>query len=142
MSATNVAIARRWFQEIWNEGKTSTITELMHPSAAGHVPSGTIKGPAEWRKAVWEPLAGSFSGMEVVVEDTVASGDVVVVRWRARMRHTGTALGIAASDRSVAFAGLTWMTIRDGQIVEGWDGWDSTGLLVQCGGATLDPALR
>jgi hypothetical protein len=24
-------------------------------------------------------------------------------------------------------------------IVEGWDGWDSTGLLTQVGGASIDP---
>lgn len=28
---------------------------------------------------------------------------------------------------------MTWMVVQNGQIVKGWDGWDSTGLLVQCG---------
>ena len=141
MTATAIDVARRWFNEVWNQGKAATITELMHPSAVGHTSIGDIKGPAEWKTRFWEPFMGAFSNMVVDIEDTVAADQTVVIRWRATMDHTGTGLGIAASRRQVSIAGLTWLTIREGMIVEGWDGWDSTGLLVQCGGATLDPAL-
>ena len=41
----------------------------------------------------------------------------------------------------VAIKGITWLTVREGRIVEGWDAWDSTGLFAQCGGATVDPRL-
>lgn len=141
MSATAVEVAGRWFKEVWNERKASTITELMHPSANGHSSSGDTKGPDDWKARFWEPFMGAFSNIVVDVEDMVTVDQTVVIRWRATMDHTGRGLGIAPSGRAVSITGLTWLTVRDGMIVEGWDGWDSTGLLVQCGGATLDPAL-
>ena len=50
MSATPTEVATRWFKEVWNEGKPSTIAELMHPSAIGHTSSGETKGPEDWRR--------------------------------------------------------------------------------------------
>lgn len=141
MGAAAIDVARRWFNEVWNDRRASTITELMHPSAVGHTSAGEVRGPAAWKASFWDPLMGSFSNIAVEIEDMVATGETVVIRWRATMDHTGKDLGIPPSGRRVAIAGLTWLTIQGGLIVEGWDGWDSTGLLVQCGGARLDPAL-
>ncbi len=141
MSAENVTVARRWFQEVWNEQKAASIAELMHADSIGHTHAGVIRGPAAWKQRFWDPLVGSFSDIKVHVDDVLSANDSVVVRWHGTMEHTGGALGIAASGKPVSISGITWMTIRGGKIVEGWDGWDSTGLVVQCGGATLDPAL-
>jgi predicted ester cyclase len=142
MSATPAEVAKRWFGEVWNERKASTIAELLHPAVVGHTATGETTGPEGWKRLVWDQLTGAFSNIRVSIEDMVAVDETVVTRWRATMVHTGDALGIPPSERSVEVTGMTWMTVRGGRIVEGWDGWDSTGLLVQCGGATLHPALR
>jgi hypothetical protein len=31
MSEQNKALAKRWFEEVWNQGRESTIDELFHP---------------------------------------------------------------------------------------------------------------
>ena len=36
---------------------------------------------------------------------------------------------------------MTWVAVENGKIVEGWDGWDSTGLLVNVGAASLHPEV-
>jgi predicted ester cyclase len=141
MSATPTEVAQRWFQEVWNERKHSTIGELMHPSAVGHTSSGETRGPEDWKKRVWNLLTGAFSDIKLAVDGMVAVDETVVVRWRATMLHTGHALGIPPSQNPVAIHGITWLTVRDGKIVEGWDGWDATGMFAQCGGVTLDPRL-
>jgi len=141
MSATPTEVAKRWFNEVWNERKAATIAELMHASAVGHTGAGETNGPEDWKRRVWDLLTGAFSDIALAVEEMVAAGETVVVRWRATMVHTGPALGIPPSNRPVAIKGITWLTVRDGRIVEGWDGWDATGMYVQCGGATLDPRL-
>ena len=71
----------------------------------------------------------SFPDMRVEIEDTAADGDHVVVRWNATATHLGNGLGMAATGIAVAFHGMTWLTFRDGAVVEGWDSWNIGGLL-------------
>ena len=141
MSEANKGVARRWFQEVWNDRRAETIHELMHPQAIGHTSAGEIRGPEEWKQKFWDPFMGAFSDIALVVEDMVCDGDRVVVRWRASMKHTGGHIGVPETGRALSFPGLTWMVVRDGKLVEGWDGWDSTGMLVSIGGAQLHPNL-
>jgi steroid delta-isomerase-like uncharacterized protein len=141
MSEANKAVARRWFHEVWNDRRAETIYELLHPLAEGQTASGKTTGPDEWKRAMWDPLVGAFSDIKIQVHDMVADGDHVVARWQVTMKHTGPHMGVPETGRAVDFSGMTWLVIRDGQIVEGIDGWDSTGLLVSIGGAQLHPNL-
>ena len=134
MRTKEMEVATRWFKEVWNERKASTIMELMHPTASGRTHAGEIHGREDWKARIWEPLVSAFSNIVVDVEDMIADGENVVIRWRAAMDHTGEGLlGAPPSGRSVEFTGMTWMVIQDGQIVRGWDSWDATGLLLRCG---------
>ena len=36
MSEQNKALAKRWFEEVWNLGRESTIDELFHPQGKAH----------------------------------------------------------------------------------------------------------
>jgi predicted ester cyclase len=141
MSEANKAVARRWFQEVWNDRRAETIYELLHPQATGQTAMAKTTGPDEWKHAMWDPLVGAFSDIRIEVVDLVAEGDRVVARWRATMKHTGPHMGVPETGRAVDFTGITWLVIRDGQVMEGIDGWDSTGLLVSIGGAQLHPNL-
>jgi steroid delta-isomerase-like uncharacterized protein len=139
--ADNLAIARRWFHEVWTERREQTIYELMHPECCGETNGGCTVGPDAWKKSVYDPFRAAFTDIKVDVEDMIAQGDRVAVRWRLSMKHATDALGFPASGRTVETYGLTWLEIQDGKITKGWDGWDSTGLLLRCGGGTLHPAL-
>jgi predicted ester cyclase len=71
------------------------------------------------------------------VEDTAADGDHVVVRL-ARLRHPSRAgLGMPATNRPVDFRGMTWLTFRNGVIVEGWDSWNLSRLLESLGANSI-----
>jgi predicted ester cyclase len=141
MSTPQLELARRWFKEVWNEGRAETIHELMHPEAICHLATGTITGPDAWKSTFWDPFVGAFSEIKVEVEDAISDGERVAVRWSAAMRHTGPHIGIPETGRALRFSGMTWLRVRDGRVVEGWDGWDSTGMLVSIGGAQLHPNL-
>jgi hypothetical protein len=36
MPESNIAIAKRWFEEVWNQRRTATITELFAPDGISH----------------------------------------------------------------------------------------------------------
>jgi len=131
MPQTHRDLARRWFEEVWNARSAETVHELMAPGARAHTEGGEVVGPDNFLQTR-AALLGAFPDIHVTVEDFVAKGDQAVVRWSAAARHTGHELGIPASGRQVQFRGMTWMTFKDGKIVEGWDAWNLGALLETC----------
>jgi steroid delta-isomerase-like uncharacterized protein len=131
----NIQLMRRWFQEVWNEGRTETVHELLSPDSVARgqrAADAEIRGPEEFVKFVRE-IRGAFPDMQVKVEDIFGAGDKVVLRWSAIMTHTGDGLGLPASGRTVRSRGISIARIVDGKIVEGWDNWDQLGMLEQIG---------
>jgi steroid delta-isomerase-like uncharacterized protein len=131
----NLQLMRRWFQEVWNEGKTESIHEFLAPDAIGigELEDGRpLRGPAEFVPFV-ERIRGAFPDINIVVEDAFGAEDKVVLRWSATMTHRGDHLGMPASGQRVRIAGMSIARIRDKQIIEGWDNWDQLGMLKQIG---------
>ena len=131
----NIQLMRRWFQEVWNEGRVETVHELFSPDGVATGQKGAeaeIRGPVEFEKFVHE-IRGAFPDIQVQVEDVFGTDDKVVLRWSAVMTHTGDGLGMPASGRTVRSRGITIARIVDGKIVEGWDNWDQLGMLEQIG---------
>ena len=131
----NVEVMRRWFKEVWNEGRTQTIYDLLAPDAVaiGDLEDGgQLRGPADFVPFA-ERIRGAFPDIHVVVEDAFGAEDRVVVRWSATMTHRGDHLGMPATGKPVRLSGITIARFADNKIVEGWDNWDQLGMLKQIG---------
>ena len=137
----NVKIMRRWFQEVWNEGRTETVYELFAPDAIAHGQESAeaeLRGPKEFEAFV-RKIRGAFSKIQLTVDDVFATGDKGVLRWSGVMTHTGDALGMPASGRTIRLRGITMVRFADGKVVEGWDNWDQLGMMQQIG--ALDKSM-
>ncbi len=135
MSQGNVAIVRRWFDEVWNEGKIDTIHDLMAADAVGIGqvgPGVKVEGPDEFKKFV-EKLRGAFPDIHVTIEDAFESGDKAVARWSATMTHSGDHLGLPASGKTVNITGISIVRVANGKITAGWDNWDQMTLMREIG---------
>jgi steroid delta-isomerase-like uncharacterized protein len=128
MNEDNRARALRWMQQIWNERRESTIDELMHPDAVGHMEGGDVYGPDGF-KAGRASLLDALPDLTIEVEDSVAENDAVVLRWRVTGTHKGSGLGLPPTGKAVNFRGISWFRFADGQMVEGWDSWNLGALL-------------
>ena len=131
----NIDLLSRWFQEVWNEGKTQTVHELLSPDAIAVGQAGSeveLRGPQEFARFV-EQIRVAFPDIKVKMEDAFGAEDKVVLRWSARMTHRGDTLGIPATGKPVRLTGITIARIVDGKIVAGWDNWDQLGMLQQIG---------
>jgi steroid delta-isomerase-like uncharacterized protein len=129
----NVSLMRRWFQQVWNEGRVQTIYDLLDEHISGwgqDQPGVEIRKPADF-VALFNRIHGAFPNQKMTVEDAFGSGDKVVVRWSSVMTHTGDHLGIPASNKEVRVTGITIARIANGKIIEGWDNWDQLALLQQ-----------
>ena len=135
IEATNKALVRRWFDEVWNKRQEGTVEKLMAANAVAHgLGEGDVdvRGPAQF-KIFLRNMLGSFPDLHISVEDIVAEADKVMVRVLLEGTHQGGGLGIPATGRRIRVAGIVVVRITDGQIAEGWNSWDQLGLLRQIG---------
>ena len=134
MTDSNHALARRWMQEIWNERRTETVYELMADDCLGHIEDETghrdVRGPEPFI-AFRNAFLTAMPDLHITVEDVVSEGEKLAIRWFVRGTHSEHGLGMPPSRRSVGFRGISWLIVRNGKVVEGWDSWNQGGLLHQ-----------
>lgn len=142
-SYDNVALVRRWFEEVWNKGRAEAIDEMFDEEGVAHgladETGGPLRGPANFR-AFHRKFREAFPGVEVSVEDAISEGDKVAARCTVRGRHEGDTLGFAATRRGVEFTGMTFARVRDGKIVEAWNNFDFMTMYRQLGAPRADAA--
>ena len=140
-SSDNVAVVRRWFAEVWNEGRAEAIEELFAEEGVADgltdESGAELRGPAHFR-LFHQRFREAFPDIEVVVEDTVSEGDKVAARCTVRGRHRGDSLGFKATDSPVEFTGMTFLRVRDGKIVEAWNNFDFMSMFQQLNVLRLD----
>jgi steroid delta-isomerase-like uncharacterized protein len=135
MTSANIEVARRWFEELWNEGRAELIPELLAPDAPIYdvgAPGEVRRGPEGFRP-VYEKLRGAFPDIHFTIEEIIGERDIVALRWTARATHRGPHLGFAATEASVTMGGMGFARVCDGKVVEAWNNWDMMGLLQQLG---------
>ena len=136
MYEENKKLIRRWFDEVWNNGRAEVIEELFDENGIAHGlgddPAHPIKGPAGY-KPFYETFRQAFPNIMVVVEDMVAEGDKVVARCSVRAKHEGEFMGRAATQAPVEFTGITMVRIENGKIVEAWNNFDFMTMYKQVG---------
>jgi steroid delta-isomerase-like uncharacterized protein len=134
MAQENSILIRRWFEEVWNNGRMEAIDEMASPDVIGHgqAQHATDIGLREFKPFV-QALRSAFPDMKVTIDYIIEQGDKVVARWTSTMTHRGEFLGIAPTGKKATITGTTTQRISGGKIVEGWDNWDQLGLLVQIG---------
>jgi steroid delta-isomerase-like uncharacterized protein len=114
---TNKALIRRVYEEMWNKSDPSLAKEifLRHKGV---------------EKFVREFLQ-SFSDLQHTIQEMIAEGDTVAVKFSVQGTHTGTWLGLAATGRHIHYTGVTWARIADGKILEHYTWWEKASLIEQ-----------
>ena len=124
----NKQLARRWFEQLWNEKNTAVITELMDPLAVGVTEGGEIKGPAEFKTMVYEPFVHAFPDVKVTIDGLIAENDDVAIRWTLSATHKGTLMHLSPTGKQVKFSGMTWQRFKNGKIIAGADSYNLHGV--------------
>jgi predicted ester cyclase len=120
MTQDSRAVVQRWFEEVWNQRLDRTIDELVTRDSVCFTDQGPVRGPEEFRERQYRPFVAAFPDLRVELEATLSEGDQVVVRWTATGRHDGEGLGFPPTQETVLFRGITWVHVREGKMLEGW----------------------
>jgi len=124
----NKALARRYQEEVWGQGKLALIDELLAPDFIDNsLPEGMSPSFAGAKRAVQGAL-DAFPDGQWTVEDLIAEGDKVTIRWKMQATHEHAFRGIAPGGKPVTVTGITILRIAGGKIVERWVNWDSMAL--------------
>jgi steroid delta-isomerase-like uncharacterized protein len=134
MSQEKVVLIRRWFEEVWNNGRIDAIDEMAAPDVIAHGHAPYDIGLEQFR-GFFKNVRSAFPDIQIGIDFTLAEGDKVAARWTANATHKGSFLGYAATGRPIKISGVSIMRIASGKIVEAWDTWDQLGLMFQIGAA-------
>ena len=130
----NKAVFRRFIEE-WNKGNEAGMA-AMELCAADYVIHGTGVFPDTDRAGYKQRLTAlwtAFPDAHLVVEDLIAEGDKVVVRYTFRATHRGEFMGVPATGKVVTMTGIDIARFAGGKCVEQWVQADFLGLMQQLG---------
>lgn len=128
-----------WITEVLCEHDVGSVTSmvvphvLIHPTAMpGEAAYHGADGTLAWLRTQWT----AFPDLTVIDHFTVASRNIVVVRWTARGTSRGDFMGVPATGNPVEYTGVSMYRVDDGAIAEIWDTRNTLGILNQ-----LDPHI-
>ena len=127
------AIIRRWSDEVWSKGNLAAMDELFATDFVFNYPAPGVAPNREGYKQTVTMFVAPFADIHGTIEDTVAEGDKVVVRWTWHCTHKGDFMGIAATGKAVTITGICILRIVGGKIVEEWGEMDNLGMMQQLG---------
>ena len=129
----NKSIVRR-FWGVWEEGNIDLIDELLAPDYVNHTPA-TPDQPAgpEGVKGVVEMFRSAIPDLRVVVEDMIAEGEKVAVRYTLEGTHEGELFGVAPTGQRLSIKSISVERVSDGKIREHWRVTDSLDMMQQLG---------
>lgn len=129
--AANKELVRRFYQGVFVDWDLTLIDELVDPQFISHDwAEGTARGPQAFRD-FYAGVQSAFPDTHYEVDELVAEGDKVVVRWRLLGTHQGDFAGIAATGAPIAMKGMAIYRVAEGKLMERWVVYDLYGLIEQ-----------
>jgi steroid delta-isomerase-like uncharacterized protein len=128
-SEQNKAVIRRLYLDILNTGKLELLDEVVAPGYVG--PNGEA-GPAGLAATI-APLRAAFPDIQWTLDEVLAEGDKVVVRWTWHGTHQAVFRGFAPSHRAVSNQAIAIYTLRAGKILAATLQSDRLGFFQQLG---------
>jgi hypothetical protein len=90
------------------------------------------KGGIEVVMPIWQELHSGLN-MQLHVDEMIAEGDAVAVRYTERGQFTGPFRGHAPTSRSYEITAMEWFILHDEKIVQRWGARDAMSIAQQIG---------
>lgn len=131
-SDENKIDARRGLEELWNTGDLAIADEVYAINFVNHEVTHRQYRDLESYKKYVTAIHSVMSDFRVTIEDMIADGDEVAVRWKV----SGTE---KTTGNAYAWGGIAIFRLSDHKIVEAWWSRDALGIAQQMG---IAPALE
>jgi steroid delta-isomerase-like uncharacterized protein len=133
IAAANKALLSRFYKEVYVDWNMTLVDEVLSPRFTSHDwPDDSGTGPQVFRD-YYAAIRSAVPDARYEVDDLIAEGDRVVVRWTLRGTHRGAFGGIAPTGRPIALKGIAIYRVQDGKLMERWVVSDLHGMLEEIG---------
>ena len=131
------AVARRVFEEIFNQGKLEVADQIYAKDFVNHGVTRDI-GLKEDQDAArgWR---AAFPDLKTQVDKALVDGEFVTVLWSGEGTNTGEGNGLPATGKKLKGRGITIWRISGGKIREEWSEFDQLRILQQLGLMPVPP---
>jgi len=130
----NELVIRRYFDELFNQGKVELIDALLAPDYVNHSPgSPDLPTGRDGVAIVVTALRRAFPDLRYAIDDLVVGDDAVAARTTMTGTHEGDLFGLPPTGRRVRVAQHTIERFRDGRIVAHHRLTDDLSMLRQLG---------
>ncbi len=134
----NMAVVRRYFEEVLGAGRVDLLSELVAPDYVDHTGRSKRAPGAAGIREVVSLFHTAFPDLVITVEDTIPQHGRVATRFTIAGTQTGPFAGVAPTGKRLLIRGIAISRVANGRITEQWDQADMLGLLQQLG-ALPDP---
>ena len=115
----NKELLRRFYREVYVDWNMSLADEVLSPQFISHDWVEGMIGPQAFRN-YYSALRSAVPDARYEVDDLIAEGDRVVVRWRLLGTHEGRFGGIAPTNRPITLKGIAIYRVEGGKLIERW----------------------
>ena len=127
--SSNKETAVRFF-EGQDRNKGAPLQEICSPTymaCIGGGPAIDLAGHTQFG----EMFYAAFPDMSHRIDDMIAEGDKVTVRFTLNGTHRGEFMGVPATGKSVSIPALALLRFEDGKVAELWGEFNGLGVMQQ-----------
>jgi predicted ester cyclase len=141
MSDANKTLAARMPLEVFGQGRTEVIDEVLAPDFIDHgtVPPGMPPGP-EGVKAFVAVVRNAFPDLTITIDHAIAEGDFVSLHITSSATMKGEFAGMPPSGKHATWEAVHISRFVNGRVAEHWVVQDQLGMLQQLGFVPTSPA--
>lgn len=137
VATANKELVRQFYKEVYVNWNMAFADDAVSSSFTSHDwPQGALAGPKAFRD-YYSAIRSALPDARYEVDDLIAEGDKVVVRWRLLGTHKGPFRGIAPTGQRITLKGIAIYRVEGGKLMERWVVSDVYGALE--GSGALSP---
>ena len=127
----NIALIKR-FYEAWNSGEIEALNEIVSPDYVWHQTSGQDLSLEQMTELLKSQIV-AFPDRNFILEDILAKGEKVVLRYIYKGTHKGDIEDFPATGNKFEITGIEIYQVKNRKIIETWEANDSLGFYQQLG---------
>jgi predicted ester cyclase len=114
-------------------GDEAAVRAIVDEGLVSHGALGDVHGPAGFIGIMLRNVRRGFPDAHVELVTLIEEGDMISFRLAGSGTHLGPFLGVSPTGKTVRIRGIHHVRLRDGRIIEHWQGPDILAMLLDMG---------